>query len=441
MDRTDDRAPLLDLRIESLDHEAQGIARHEGKVVFVAGALPGETVRARVTRRKAQFDQAVAERVLRPGPSRVTPRCPHFGVCGGCNMQHADAAAQIAFKQRILEDNLERIGRVRPEVLLPTLQGPAWGYRQRARLSARWVAKKGGVLVGFHERHSSFVADMTRCEILPPAVSALLVPLRELVMALSIRDRLPQVEVALGDAVTVLVLRVLNPLTAEDETALRAFAERWQVQVWLQPKGPDSVFPFHPREAPELAYRLPEFGVVMPFGPTEFTQVNAAMNRSLVGRAVRLLDPQPGERVLDLFCGLGNFTLPLARSGAFVTGVEGSAALVARAGENAARNGLSDNTRFLAANLFEVTEEQLASWGPVDKLLIDPPRDGAVEVVKSLGGLLPRRIVYVSCSPATLARDAQILVHQQGYKLRAAGVVNMFPHTAHVESLALFERE
>ncbi|MDE1943343.1 MAG: 23S rRNA (uracil(1939)-C(5))-methyltransferase RlmD [Betaproteobacteria bacterium] len=441
MERANDRAELLDLHIESLDHEAQGIARHEGKVVFVAGGLPGETVRARITRRKTQFDQAVVERVLRPGPSRVTPRCPHFGVCGGCNMQHADAAAQVAFKQRILEDNLQRIGRVRPEALLPTLQGPAWGYRQRARLSVRLVVKKGGVLVGFHEKHSSFVADMTRCEILPPAVSALLVPLRELVMGLSIRDRLPQVEVAVGDAVTVLVMRVLNPLTAEDEVSLRAFAERWQVQVWLQPKGPDSVFPFHPREAPRLTYRLPEFGVVMPFGPTEFTQVNAAMNRSLVGRAVRLLDPRPGERVLDLFCGLGNFTLPLARSGAFVTGVEGSAALVERARENAASNGLSDNTRFFAANLFEVTEEQLAGWGPVDKLLIDPPRDGAVEVVKALGSLLPRRIVYVSCSPATLARDAQILVHQQGYKLRAAGVANMFPHTAHVESLALFERE
>ena len=441
MDRPDERAPLLDLRIESLDHEAQGIARHEGKVVFVSGALPGETVRARITRRKAQFDQAVAVQVTRPGPSRVAPRCPHFGVCGGCNMQHADPAAQIAFKQRILEDNLARIGRVRPQALLPTLQGPAWGYRQRARLSVRLVAKKGGVLVGFHERHSSFVADMTRCDILPSAVSALLVPLRELVMALTIRDRLPQVEVAVGDAVTVLVLRVLEPLTAEDEALVRAFAERWQVQLWLQPKGPDSARPFHPPQGPELAYRLPEFGIVMPFAPTEFTQVNAAMNRSLVGRAVRLLDPRPGERVLDLFCGLGNFTLPLARSGAFVTGVEGSEALVARARENAARNGLSEHTRFLSANLFEATPAQLAAWGPADKLLIDPPRDGAVEVVKALGGLLPRRIVYVSCSPATLARDAQILVHQQGYVLRAAGVVNMFPHTAHVESLALFERE
>ena len=427
--------------MEALDHEAQGIARHEGKVVFVAGALPGEIVRARLVRQKAQFDQAVTEAVLKPGPSRVVPPCPHFGQCGGCNMQHADPAAQVAFKQRILEDNLARIGRVRPEALLPTLQGPPWGYRQRARLSVRWVAKKGAVLVGFHEKHSSFVADMDSCAILPPAVSALIVPLRALVMGLSLRERLPQVEVAVGEDVTVLVLRVLDPPTAEDLAALRDFADTWSVQLWLQPGGPGTAVPFHPPQAPRLCYRLPEFGVEMPFGPTEFTQVNGAVNRALVGRAVRLLDPRPHERVLDLFCGLGNFTLPLARSGAQVTGVEGSAALVARAQENAAHNGLSGNTRFLVANLFEVTPAQMAGWGPVDKLLIDPPRDGAVEVVKSLETLRPARIVYVSCSPATLARDAQILVHQQGYVLRAAGVANMFPHTAHVESLALFERE
>ena len=429
------------LHIESLDHEAQGIARHEGKVVFVEGALPGETVRARTTRRKAQFDQATTVAVLHPGPSRVVPRCPHFGVCGGCNMQHADPAAQVAFKQRILEDNLARIGRVKPEVLLPTIQGPAWGYRQRARVSVRHVVKKGGVLVGFHEKSSSFVADMQRCEILPPHVSALLVPLRHLVMALSIRERMPQVEVAVGEAVTVLVFRVLETPTPEDEAHIRAFAEQWQVQVWFQSKGPDSARPFHPLEAPALNYTLPEFGIVMPFGPTEFTQVNAAVNRVLVGRAVRMLDPRPGERVVDLFCGLGNFTLALARSGAEVIGVEGSPALVERARQNAAANGLSGNTSFFAANLFTATEESLAVLGPVDKMLIDPPRDGAVEVVKSLGRLLPRRIVYVSCSPATLARDAQILVHQQGYRLRAAGVANMFPHTAHVESIALFERD
>lgn len=431
----------LTLAIEALDHEAQGVARHEGKVVFVEGALPGETVRARVVRRKTQFDQAELLGVLLPGPSRVQPRCPHFGVCGGCNMQHADPAAQMAFKQRILEDNLARIGRVRPQLVLPALQGPAWGYRQRARLSVRLVQKKGRVLVGFHEKRSSFVADMHQCPVLPPKISQLIDPLRELIMALSIRDRLPQVEVACGQMLDALVLRVLEPLTTADEALLRTFAERYQVQLWLQSKGPDSARPFHPLRAPPLSYSLPEFGITVPFGPTEFTQVNAAVNRVLVGRAVRMLDPQPGERVVDLFSGLGNFTLALARSGAQVLGVEGSAALVARAQQNAAGNGLTACTRFETSNLFEADVDSLAALGPVDKLLIDPPRDGAVEVVKHLGGAFaPRRIVYVSCSPATLARDAGILVQQQGYELKAAGVVNMFPHTAHVESIALFEK-
>jgi 23S rRNA (uracil1939-C5)-methyltransferase len=432
--------PEWTLAIESLDHEAHGIARHEGKVVFVDGALPGEVVRARVKRRKAQFDQASTMAVLQPGPSRTEPLCDHFGTCGGCNMQHADPGAQVAFKQRILEDNLARIGRVTPDIVLPTLRGPDWGYRQRARLSVRLVAKKGGVLVGFHEKASSFVADMHHCRILPQSVSDMIDPLRALMMELSIRDRMPQIEVAVGESVTVLVLRILEKPTEADEALIRQFADQWKVQIWFQPKGPDTVRPFYPLEAPELNYTLPEFGVVMPFGPTEFTQVNSAINRALVGRAVRLLDPRPGERVADLFCGLGNFTLPIARSGAHVVGVEGSAALVERARQNAARNGLSANTEFRVANLFEVTEESLAALGPLDKLLIDPPRDGAVEVVKSLGSVLPDRIVYVSCSPATLARDAQILVHQQGYRLKAAGVANMFPHTAHVESLALFER-
>ena len=431
----------LTLSIEALNHEAQGVARHEGKVLFVEGGLPGESVRARVVRRKTQFDQAELLGVLHPGPSRVLPRCPHFGTCGGCNMQHADAAAQIAFKQRILEDNLARIGRVRPQLLLPALQGPAWGYRQRARLSVRLVQKKGGVLVGFHEKRSSFVADMHQCPVLPPKISALIDPLRLLIMELSIRERLPQVEVACGEALDVLVLRVLEAPSAVDEALLRAFAERYQVQLWLQTKGPESARPFYPEQAPSLYYSLPEFNVTMPFGPTEFTQVNGAVNRVLVGRTVRMLAPQPGERVVDLFCGLGNFTLALARSGAQVLGVEGSAALVARARQNAAYNGLSDCARFEVANLFEAGQSPLATLGTVDKLLIDPPRDGAVEVVKHLGNdFSPQRIVYVSCNPATLARDAGILVHQQGYALKAVGVVNMFPHTAHVESIALFEK-
>ncbi len=430
----------VELQIEGLDHEAHGIGRYEGKVVFVAGALPGETVQATIMRRKSHFDQAEMTAVVLPGPSRTLPRCPHFGRCGGCNMQHADPAAQIAFKQRILEDNLARIGKVRPEVLWSPLQGPAWGYRQRARLSVRWVAKKGRVLVGFHEKHSSFVADMDSCDILPPQVSRLLIPLRNLVASLSIKERLPQIEVAQGQDVLVLVMRILETPNAEDAALMRAFAEHHDVQIWWQTKGPDSARPFHPEQAARLTYRLDEFSVEMPFGPTEFTQVNGAVNRVLVGKAVRLMDPRPGERMADLFCGLGNFALPLARSGAQVLGIEGSQALVLRARENAAHNGLQAMTEFRVANLFECTEQTVASWGRLDKWLVDPPRDGAVELVKSIGGEGPQRIVYVSCSPATLARDAAILVHQKGYRLMGAGVLNMFPHTAHVESLAWFER-
>lgn len=436
-----DPATLPQLDIVSLDHEAHGIAHLEGKVVFVEGALPYEQVRARLTRQKPSFAQAEAVRIDCEAAERVRPRCPHFGTCGGCNMQHADVSAQVAYKQRILEDNLERIGRVRPDVVLPVIQGPAWGYRHRARLSVRLVLKKGGVLVGFHERHSSFVAQMDSCEILPPHVSALIVPLRDLVAGLSLADRLPQVEVAVGEQVTVLVMRILQAFTPEDEVRVRAFADAWGVQVWTQVKGPDTVVPFHPEQAPPLTYTLPEFGIEMPFGPAEFTQVNPHVNRALVARAMRLLAPVPGERIADLFCGLGNFTLPIARLGADVVGVEGSATLVRRATENAAHNGLAHQARFQVADLFQATEESLAALGRFDGMLIDPPRDGAMEVVKALGVGGPRRIVYVSCNPATLARDAQVLVHQHGYRLDCAGVANMFPHTAHVESIARFVRD
>jgi len=356
-------------------------------------------------------------------------------------MQHLDATAQVAVKQRVLEDNLWHIGKVRAEQLLPPIYGPFWGYRHRARLSVRHVAKKGGVLVGFHEKRSSYVAEMHTCPVLPERISNLILPLRELITRLSIRDRLPQVEIALGEKVDVLCLRILEPLNGQDEALLREFAERHGVQFFLQPKGPDTARPFHPVDAPQLSYSLPEFGITMPFHPTEFTQVNPFINRVLLRRAIAMLDPRPGERIGDLFCGLGNFSLPIARRGAHVVGVEGSAALVKRAEENAALNGLASRTEFHTANLFEVGEPELAALGPFDKLLIDPPRDGAVEVVKALSENGPGRIVYVSCNPATLARDAAVLVHTQGYRMMAAGVVNMFPHTAHVESVALFERQ
>jgi 23S rRNA (uracil1939-C5)-methyltransferase len=309
-------------------------------------------------------------------------------------------------------------------------------------MSVRYVAKKGGVLVGFHEKRSSFVAEMQGCEIMPPRISALIMPLRELIGSLSIRDLLPQVEVSLGEEVDVLVLRIMQPLSAPDEALLRTFSAQHSVQFFLQPKGPETAYPFCPIEAAELNYTLPEFDIVMPFHPTEFTQVNPAMNRILVRRALNLLAPQPGERIADFFCGLGNFTLPIARRGAQAVGYEGSAAMVRRAGENAERNRLSANTRFNETNLFEASAAWLQGQGAFDKMLLDPPRDGAFAVVNSLaeGQVAPERIVYVSCNPATLARDAAVLVHAKGYCLKAAGVVNMFPHTTHVESIALFEK-
>ncbi len=426
--------------IESLDHEGRGIARQDGKAIFVDGALPGETVEYASFRRKPSYELAHLVEVRKPSPARVTPRCPHFGVCGGCAMQHMEPSAQVAAKQRVLEDSLWHIGRVRPETVLPPIQGEPWGYRHRARLGVRKVEKKGGMLIGFHEKRSSYIADIRTCPILVPKVSELLVPLRELIGGLSIADRLPQVEIAVGEACTALVLRILQPLTGADERRLREFADRHDIVFYLQPKGPDSAVRFHPLPGPRLSYTLPEFGLDMEFRPTDFTQVNHAVNRILVGRALRLLDPRPGERIADMFCGLGNFTLPIARSGARVVGIEGSPALVRRGEASAAANGLAERVEFGVANLFDCTGESLARLGRFDKMLIDPPREGAIELVKALGDDAPRRIVYVSCNPATLARDAAVLVSVKGYRFVSAGAVNMFPHTAHVESIAVFER-
>ena len=437
--------------IESLDNEGRGVTRVEGKAVFVEGALPGELVVVEALKRKPTYEIARTTRVVRASASRTAPRCPHFGTCGGCSLQHAELALQVAAKQRVLEEALARLGRVRPERLLPPIHGPAWGYRYRARLSVRHVAKKGGVLVGFHEKRSSFVADMRECPVLPAKISALLPVLRELVGRLSIRDRVPQIEVAVGERPTedgsaprpayALVFRILEPLSAADAQQLRTFADEHGVDVWLQTGGPATAAAFHPPQAP-LVYTLPEFGVTVPFGPTEFTQVNHQVNGILVRRAMALLQPSRGKRIADFFCGLGNFTLPIARSGATVVGVEGSEGLVRRARENAATNGLAACVEFDVANLFEATPESVGRLLPLDAALIDPPREGALELAKALphrdDERALKRIVYVSCNPATLARDAGVLVHERGYVLEAAGVVNMFPHTAHVESIALF---
>jgi len=431
------------LNIESLDLEARGIARRDGKVVFVEGALPTERVTAQTVRRKPSYEIARVEEILRPAALRVVPRCPHFGVCGGCAMQHLEPSAQVAIKQRALEDTFWHVGKLRPQRILAPLHGPTWGYRYRARLSVRVVPKKGGVLVGFHERKSSYVADMRECHVLPPHVSRMLMPLRAMIAAMSAPDRMPQIEVALGEGVTVLVLRHLEPLTDADLGILRQFAAQHDVQWWLQPKGPDTVHPLEPGHADALAYTMPEFGLRMPYRPTDFTQVNHAINRAMVSRALTLLDVQPTDRVADLFCGLGNFTLPLATRGREAVGVEGSKALTDRALAAAERHGLAARTAFATLNLFEVDVQWLRGLGYFDRMLIDPPREGAQAVAQALAQLAPherpRRIVYVSCNPATLARDAAIMAHEGGYALKSAGVINMFPHTGHVESIAVFE--
>lgn len=426
--------------IESLDHEGRGVTHVDGKVVFVEGALPGERVELEIYRRKPKYELARTQTVLRASSSRTQPRCPSFGVCGGCAMQHLEPRAQVAAKQRVLEDNFARIGHVRPETMLAPIIGPAWGYRLRARFSSRYVHKRGTALVGFRERRHSFVADMQTCEVVPPRISALLMPLRSLVNSLTIPERVPQIELAVGADRIALAFRVLEALSEDDRANLREFAERHGVHVYLQPGGPDTARLFHPPGNELLRYTLPDFNLEFCFGLTDFTQVNHEINRVLVRRALSLLDVRGGERIADLFCGIGNFSLPIARSGALVTGLEGSSALIERARSNARHNGLEVACDFRMADLFEMDARRWQNLGRFDKVLIDPPRDGAVELVKAIASDPPARVVYVSCNPATLARDAAVLVHSNGYTLRAAGVVNMFPHTSHVESIAVFDR-
>ena len=448
------------LQIESMDLEAQGVAhRADGKVVFVEGALPFEAVRANIHRKKNNWEMGSLLEVVHESSQRVRPGCPHFGLhagaCGGCKMQHLEANAQVAVKQRAMEDNLWHLGKVKPENILRPIYGPTWGYRYRARLSVRDVLKKGTVLVGFHERKSRYVADMQTCPVLPPHINALLMPLRALIESLEARATCPQIELACGDHVTALVLRHLEPLSGGDVDLLKLFATKHHVQWWLQSKGPDTVTLLEGQSQEQLAYELPEFGVTMPFKPTDFTQVNPHINRVLVTRALRLLDAQAHERVIDWFCGLGNFTLPIATMAGLVLGVEGSEALVARARDNLVWNQSQRQTtfaptQFAARNLFDMTPELLVADGTADKWLVDPPREGAFALSQALVALHqqpelrqgwnpPKRIVYVSCNPATLARDAGLLVNSAGYACSAAGAVNMFPHTAHVESMAVFD--
>jgi 23S rRNA (uracil1939-C5)-methyltransferase len=426
------------ITIESLAHDGRGVAHRDGKAVFIDGALPGEEVGFEYLATHRKYDEGRVTDVHRPSHERVEPRCPHFGVCGGCSLQHMAAAAQIRSKQQVLLDNLQYIGKVEPAVLLDPLTGPVWGYRTKARLGVRHVVKKGRVLVGFREKRSSLLADLETCEVLHPSVGRRIGELAQLIDQLDARARIPQIEVAVAESATVLVFRNLDPLETADLDRLTQFAASTGIHVYLQPAGPDSVQLLWPDES-TLIYHLPGQAIEIEFNPTDFTQINPAINGQIVGRILELLDLTDTHRVLDLFCGLGNFTLPVARHAGEVTGIEGDAGLVKRAHENAQRNGLH-NVSFFTADLAERMTE--APWAGVayDRVLLDPPRSGATAVMDLVGNIRPERIVYVSCHPASLARDADRLVNGFGYRLQAAGVMDMFPHTAHVESIALFQR-
>lgn len=432
-------SPILDAFIESIDQEGRGVAHVYGKTIFIDGALTGEKVTYQTHRIKPSYEVANTIKVIKQSNQRVLPKCPHFGLCGGCKLQHMDANAQVAAKQRLLENDLWHIGSVRPVNMLPPLYGPTWGYRHKARLSVKYVDKKQRVLVGFNEKGTRYVADMNSCLVLVPEVSALIAPLQDMITQLTIREKLPQIELAVGEEnVIVLILRIMAEPTQDDEALLETFAKKHFVQIWTQSKGPDTIKPFYPLNILPLQYSLPEFDLTYPFKPNEFTQVNPQINQVMVRRAMQLLSPKKGEKIADFFCGIGNFTLPIARSGAFVLGLEGLSNLVDRANESATLNQIK-HTTFAVADLFKMTEETLVELGQFDKWLIDPPRDGAFELVKAITPKsAPKVIVYVSCNPATLARDAGILVIEKGYTLKAAGVINMFPHTAHIESIALF---
>lgn len=428
----------VELEIARLAADGRGVAAGEGRRQLVHGALAGERVRARIRGRRKGVDELATEEVLVRAGQRVEPFCAHFDRCGGCSLQHMDPDAQVRFKEAQLRQLFWEAGELEPEAWLPPLTGPLQGYRHKARLGVRCVESRGGALVGFRERGSSRVAELETCGVLDPRVGRRLASLRAVIDALDARARIPQIEVALGDDAGALVVRHLDPLTEADRDRLVAFAVDSDLRVYLQPGGPDSVTRLWPRDgSDELLYRLPGFDLEMAFLPMDFTQVNPGLNRDMVRQAVELLDPAPGDRVLDLFCGIGNFSLPLARTGAAVTGVEGDAGLVERAAANARRNGIG-NARFFAADLRE--DYTGAPWaGAFDRILLDPPRSGAAEIVAAIDRFDAPRILYIACGPAALARDAREL-RARGYRLRKAGVMDMFPHTAHVESIALFER-
>ena len=424
--------------IESLTHEGRGFAHINGKATFIDGALPGERARFRYLRRRGRFDEGAVVEVLVPSPERAEPRCPHFGVCGGCSLQHLDAEAQIRHKLAVLLEQLRHIGGVEPGTVLPPLTGPLWGYRRRARLGVKFVEKKGGALVGFREKQSRLLADLAGCAVLHPSVGDRLPELRALLGSLQAARQIPQIEITVGDSYTALVFRHLQPLPDKDQEKLKDFGKAHQMGIYLQPGGPDSVMPLWPEPPFPLSYRLLD-DIEIQFQPTDFIQVNTEINRAMVERVLELLDPQPDEHVLDLFCGLGNFTLPLARRAGQITGAEGEQGLIERAKINAECNGIA-NAEFVQADLAGPALDKLFFHAPYHKMLLDPPRTGALEIVSQLGFEKVERVVYISCNPATLARDTRVLVAGKGFRLVKTGVMDMFPHTTHVESIALFER-
>lgn len=427
------------MHIEDLSHDGRGVGNYGEKKIFVHGALPGERVMVRITDRKRTFDEGETTAVLESSVDRIEPRCPHFGQCGGCSLQHLRPEMQIAAKQNTLLQNLERIGKVEAETVWEPLTGSQWGYRRKARLSVRYVHKKERVLVGFRERYGRFVADMQECHVLDPRIASQLNNLSNLIFSLEARRAIPQLEVACGDRLCALVFRHLEPLSEGDIEKLRDYAIKSGIAVLLQPSGPDSIRCLEPASI-DLDFAVPEFDVTLGFGPSDFIQVNAGMNQKMIHRAIELLQPGPSDRVLDLFCGLGNFTLPIATLAGEAIGIEGDRELVRLAAANASRNGL-ENVRFHAADLNE--DPGSAAWlnQPYDKILVDPPRSGAEFILPHIAASGAGRLVYVSCHPASLARDAGILVHQYGFRLLGAGVMDMFPQTGHVESIALFERQ
>ncbi|CAM3016461.1 23S rRNA (uracil(1939)-C(5))-methyltransferase RlmD [Legionella worsleiensis] len=428
-------------QIVNLSHDGKGVARIDGKATFIQGALPDELVEFQYTRVKKDFDEGRLISVIEPSPLRVEPKCPHYQLCGGCSLQHLNEEEQILLKQNQLLDLLTRFGHTSPQVVLPPLKSAHWNYRNKARLSVRFVEKKQSALVGFRERNNPrYITEISQCPVLHTKLDADIVPLRHLIDSMEDKHCIAQIEVAAGDSEIGLIFRNLSPLHPNDELKIQQFAERYSYKIFLQPGGPDSVYCYYPPEASDyLSYQLPDYNINFQFHPTDFTQVNSELNRKMVRLAIELMALNSSDKVLDLFCGLGNFSLPMAKFCSKVIGVEGSKTMVERAYMNAQANGLA-NVEFYAANLDDISEVNKLTRQSVNKMLIDPPRSGALELVKQIDAINPERIVYVSCNPVTLARDTDILVNQKGYVLIKAGVMDMFPHTAHVESIALFEK-